>query len=447
MFVLILNFVKLIYFSWIFLAILWNVGSCIWRTLGRESWSLSMLCTGPKVEVINGSKVLVAAEIHQNTTLPQIKREWFSVKDIASRLCVAGASFCLAMLCRPFSLIHFTFMYNRIFSGMGKAVMSVLLLPFYPVLMLLNNALYQRNLSFLPMLNVKDEDLQSLQFFTNKLDPFASFLYDFSQEFCNYIGNFYIIGPCPDAIATMYWDTEKTTKLFWREKLRKCGAQIPREVGIWDGAVLDIKDDVMKYGGVVIKVANSCMGVGDVFLKKSTDYSSVSDIEDIFRTKYQDRKCLLLELIRPKKDLGVHSLDILTARDSQGRVQLVDVIVWAGSKSATSHGATAAYMIDPKTERACTLGDWYNPNFVGTTPTGLGMRYPNVGEAVNLALHTHRNLPYPWLNVVGWDCMVTEDSSIVFFEGNLAAWRCPRRLFLSWKNFIYFVNYLSWVTY
>ena len=428
---------------WIFSSVVWKICARIWKELRVNG--PKHLCSGPKVEIIAGNEVMVASQIYQDTTLPQIQGDWFSFQDISMRLSVAGASFCYAMLSQPLPLLQFTFMYNKIFSSKKKALLSSLFLPFWPVLMVIY-AIYHRNLAFLPMLNVQDENLESLQFFTNNLSPMTSFLYDFTQEFSNYIGNFFILGPCQDAIQTMYWDTDTTTKVFWREQLKKAGAKISRELGTWDGAQLEIKEDIMSYNCVVIKVTNSCMGVGDMFLKKNVDYSDTRDLEDIFKNKYQQQKCILLEFILAKEDLGVHSLDILTARDPQGNVQLFDVIVWAGSNSDSSHGATDCYMINPVTELACSTGGWYNPNFLGTSPSGLGTRYPDVGKAVNLAIQAHRNLPFPWLSVVGWDCMITRDSTIVFFEGNLAAWRCPRRLFLSWRNFLYFVNYVSWVS-
>lgn len=432
-----------VYSTWAFAALVFNVLECLYKLLGFRIFS--RFCEGPTSYTAKGKEVVIATQINRDTTFPQVqKKEWYSLCDITSRISLALTAFIFALLSRPFTLVRYTFIFYKTFSGRSKAVLSVLLLPFWPITMFLNTLIFN-NLSFLPMLNVNDDQLESLQFFTNSLSATASVLYDFSQELSNYIGNFYILGPCEEAIQTMYWDTEKTTKVFWRKQLSDVGARIPGEVGIWNGVSLEWKEDIKQYNSLCIKVTDSCMGIGDLFLKRYRDYNSYQDVEQIFRTKYLGKPCLLIEFITAHPDLGVHSLDILTARDPAGEVQLVDIVVWAGSASETSHGATDCYMMDPRSGVTCNFGKWYNPNFMKTSPAGLNKYYPGVSDAVLTALQAHKNLPFSWLNVVGWDCMVTEQSDIVFFEGNLAAWRCPRRLFLSLGNFIYFVSYISWI--
>ena len=271
-------------------------------------------------------------------------------------------------------------------------------------------------------------------------------MYFLLQEFSNYTGNFYILGPCEEAIQTMYWDTDKTTKVFWRRILKESGARIPEQVGVWDGAELELEDGALQHSSLLIKVTDSCMGIGDLFLEQSQDFKTRVELESIFKSKYPGKGCILMEVVRALPALGVHSLDILTARDGAGEVQLVDVVVWAGSPTQSSHCSTSAYMLDPRTGITCSYGKWYNPNFVNSSKEGLGVLYPQVAEAVKTAMRAHKNLPYSWLTVVGWDCMVTEDSSMVFFEGNLAAWRCPRRIFLTWRSLLYFIRHISWVS-
>ena len=439
----ILHAAGLVYLIWAGSALVWNIGESLLKLAKIRSFS--RLCAGPSTFTVEGGEVTLATQIHQDTTFPQVKRDhWYSLSDITSRISMALLGFLYALLSRPFSLIRYTYLFNVIFSGRAKAVVSVILLPFWPIIILLNTIVFN-NLSFLPMLNVNDDALESLQFFTNNLSPTASILYDFCQELCNYVGNFYILGPNREGIQTMYWDTEKTTKVFWRKQLNEEGARIAKEVGVWDGEKLELREKVEEFGALLIKVTDSCMGIGDLFLKRTSDYETAEDLEEIFRNKYLGKPCLLIEFITAHPRLKVHSLDILTAKDPAGNVQLIDIVVWAGSASETSHGATDCYMIDPKSGMTCNYGKWYNPNFVNTSSEGLGVQYPGVSEAVLTAMKTHRNLPYPWLSVVGWDCMVTEDSDMVFFEGNLAAWRCPRRLFLSFRNLIYFVSFISWV--
>lgn len=51
-----------------------------------------------------------------------------------------------------------------------------------------------------------------------------------------------------------------------------------------------------------------------------------------------------------------------------------------------------------------------------------------------------------FLKMVGWDCMLMKNGEMVFFEGNFAAARIPRRMFLAAENLIEFTfkhNFLN----
>lgn len=60
------------------------------------------------------------------------------------------------------------------------------------------------------------------------------------------------------------------------------------------------------------------------------------------------------------------------------------------------------------------------------------------------ALRAHKNQPFGWLRMVGWDCMLTDKGEMVFFEGNFAAARIPRRIFLSVQNLYVAVTQYMW---
>ena len=51
-------------------------------------------------------------------------------------------------------------------------------------------------------------------------------------------------------------------------------------------------------------------------------------------------------------------------------------------------------------------------------------------DACKAAVAAHSLIKFPWLTSVGWDAMLTDEGA-VFFEGNVAAYRTPRRIFLS----------------
>jgi len=73
----------------------------------------------------------------------------------------------------------------------------------------------------------------------------------------------------------------------------------------------------------------------------------------------------------------------------------------------------------------------------------IGTKFPGVKKAAESAVAGHKNIKEKWLTVVGWDCMIMEED-IVFFEGNFAGMRTPRRLFLSLDNFTEFMYNYFW---
>jgi hypothetical protein len=63
----------------------------------------------------------------------------------------------------------------------------------------------------------------------------------------------------------------------------------------------------------------------------------------------------------------------------------------------------------------------------------IGLKVNGVRAACLSAIAAHEevlNSGHGWLTTIGWDCMITDDGP-VFFEGNVAAYRTPRRMTLS----------------
>lgn len=83
---------------------------------------------------------------------------------------------------------------------------------------------------------------------------------------------------------------------------------------------------------------------------------------------------------------------------------------------------------------------------MNTDNSGIGVKYPGVKKAILQAIECHKNIKCDWLSAIGWDAMIAEDSSLVFFEGNLASGRVPHRMFLSFGSLKYFIRNMSWVS-
>jgi hypothetical protein len=63
----------------------------------------------------------------------------------------------------------------------------------------------------------------------------------------------------------------------------------------------------------------------------------------------------------------------------------------------------------------------------------IGRKVQGVHKACEAAIAAHKscNEEAGFLVAVGWDCMLTDDDKMVFFEGNLAMARAPRMMFLN----------------
>ena len=100
-------------------------------------------------------------------------------------------------------------------------------------------------------------------------------------------------------------------------------------------------------------------------------------------------------------------------------------------------------MLDVETETVVGAASWYSAFFVNMKKPLIGTKFPGVKKATETAVAAHKNIKEKWLTVVGWDCMVMEDD-IVFFEGNFAGARTPRRLFMTIDNFAEFMYNYFW---
>ena len=86
---------------------------------------------------------------------------------------------------------------------------------------------------------------------------------------------------------------------------------------------------------------------------------------------------------------------------------------------------------------------WYSPAFTSMATPLTGTRFHGVKEACESAVAAHKQIAHQWLTAVGWDMMVVEDG-VVFFEGNYAGARTPRRVYLSLASLLEFTSSYFW---
>lgn len=258
-----------------------------------------------------------------------------------------------------------------------------------------------------------------------------------------------MIGTNPNGIQHT-WEDTILTKSFWRRHFTKSGASTPKELAVWDGnGKIDYHVDQKKTAKAIIKVDNSYLGMGDKIVKDfdlSTEKGK-KDIKEIFEKEYKNQKALLLDFVLPNNKLKTHTLDIVTIKCPDGNYQVLSCLFWGDCQEDTSHTATAAYTIDVGTEQIASQLAQYCVYFNKEVRTGpIGRKIPGIQEACRLAIEAHKNVnkEQEWLTAVGWDCMITEDSQVVFFEGNFACARCPRNMFLNASNLKDFITDFFW---
>merc|ERR1712166_1361254 len=358
---------------------------------------------------------------------------WFGLWDCLCRYLSTIFAFYWCMITSPFSFAYYTYKYNQTWYGYPGLMLTAIypVLPFGIVLMeLAKKAQKQLNKVFNPNMEASwDEAGPGRVFFVKPDSMLADWLWSFYLTTSMFVGQFWLAGTHPDAISHTWVDTI-LTKDFWRAALESVEARVPRELGRWTGSTLNVFHE-LNCSDLVIKVPDGYLGIGDSFWNYGTDYSSLEELELKLQQQYSEQEVLVLEMVRPRKDLGVHSLDILTVRTPDDGVKVLSVLLWTNCTTDSSHSCQEGYMVDVESETIVGAANWYCAAFAEMNAPLVGTKYPGVREACEKAVAAHNKIEEQWLVAVGWDAMVMPKSEIVFFEGNFAGARTPRRMFLS----------------
>jgi hypothetical protein len=260
-----------------------------------------------------------------------------------------------------------------------------------------------------------------------------------------FVGNFWLAGPNEDGIQHTLQDTI-LTKDFWRKTLSNVNARIARQLGQFSDNKLTLTEDITNTD-IVLKLNNSYLGIGDIFMNYGKDFTTQADIKtrmDKDDYDYEGKQAIVMELVRPHPDLAVHSLDIVTCRTPDGDVKVVTCLLWADCTTDSSMSTRAGYSIDVDTETVISPCKWYSAAFLTMEAPLVGRKVPGIKKACASAIAAHKSIPMKWVTVIGWDCMVMPDEDVVFFEGNFAGYRMPRRFFISFSNFLEFMTNYFW---
>jgi len=276
-------------------------------------------------------------------------------------------------------------------------------------------------------------------------NPVTATMWKLQKELAPFAAGFWLVRTSREGMDHSLLDII-TTKDFWRDTFDKNNVRDPRSLGRWEHNKMQRLDKDIKCD-IVLKITDSYLGIGDKFLEHGKDFKSNAELTTIIETfeEYKDRAVIVLEWVRPHPGIGVHQLDILTIKTKHG-VEAIHCVLWAECTGPSSHSAEGGYVVDIETGTIVSPTDWYTAYFYKRPTAMLGRKIPGVKEAAERCVKMHESITtLPWLRAVGWDCMVTDRAmkpksggdpqEMVFFEGNFAHQRFPRRVMLSWATF------------
>lgn len=381
------------------------------------------------------------------TFLQAPKGGWISVYDCMGRAArCAFAFYYLLSSKRLGELYRFLVAYHELWHfGKQRPWLLACTLPLWPALMLfysvwqcLKKCLRPKK----PQVNV---------FFTQPSNIVSRVAFDFVMEASVPLTIFMVHGSNIDALQGSHHDYI-CTKPFWRKHLEGAGLRVPLCLGTWTGGECfwesraSGQGDDYIMGDLVLKLPDGCLGRGDIFLEAGTDHydGSLGATRRALQENFEGIDgVLVLEWVRPAGWCEVHSFDICTMACADGTVELVSCLYWGGCNGSSTHDATVGFVCDVQSETFLAPTSWYSACFATSsrvpgvenqrTPR-VGSSFPGMKEMCLAAVRAHGAVlaEQPWLRMVGWDAMFT-DKDPVFFEGNYASHRIPRRAFLTWQ--------------
>lgn len=360
----------------------------------------------------------------------------FSTKCLTIDLNTNSTRFALSMvlyyyllLTRPvtFGLIYTRGYFTREFGWIAGMSIWILTLPIFPISVLLPLMIYRR---------IKEMFVAGWMtkgpgaiFFTRPQGLAQGIVWDMWLFLGMYTSSFLMTGTDPTAMKHIEYDAV-ANKWFWRDLFKRADVRYPRNMATWRDGKLTVHHAFQPDDKIIAKLTDSYLGIGDTVMTCGTDWTNDEDLTTKLRDLYGDKEAFLTEFVECRKSLGVHQLDVLTAR-IEGQIQVLRVIYWGDCTGKTSHSATTGYMCDARVEKVTSATSWYSPTYKNQKINMIGQTLPGMAEAVRDCVAAHEACKTPWLGVIGWDVSFTERGRPVFFEGNYGISRLRRHCFSS----------------
>jgi len=398
---------------------------------------------------------LVAGDLYELCTTGVKGQTWFTLGDCLYRYSLVFAAHYWNMLTAPVSYLYYTLHYNQVWYGRWQGNLLTLFYPVMPFALMAKSIFKAIRDKFFAASSWMD-DCPGNVFFIRPPSPLGSLIWSFYLDQSLYVGQYFLVGTDKDAIQHTWYDTI-LTKDFWSKTLTDVGARLPRRLGRWRTDHLEI-DYPITTQNIVVKLPDSYLGIGDSFWNFGEDFNNLDELKaKLMATygpsgKFAADDAIVMECVYPKKDIfkshapsysDTHSIDIVTIRTPDDDVKVLSVLLWADCTTGSSHSTRAGYTVDVKTETVQDACGWYSTYFTTMDTPLLGMKIDGIKRACAAAVQAHKNIEHKWLTAVGWDCMVIEDE-LVFFEGNFAGARTPRRIFLGSAHMKNFISNFYW---
>mmetsp|Transcript_74225 Transcript_74225/g.194672 ORF Transcript_74225/g.194672 Transcript_74225/m.194672 type:complete len:450 (+) Transcript_74225:40-1389(+) len=383
---------------------------------------------------------------------------WTCTFDCFGRALRVVVAFYFLLCTRPMELFSYLVKFHQLFhwGGLSWTIVAVSF-PVWPLAMFL----YVCWTMLRDVIWPKEVNC----FFVPPNGIFARWLWAFYMEASVPLAIFITHGDSTAAVMNAFHDYV-LTKPFWRKHMEKTNMPFPLQLGVWDGAECDWwmrakgQSDDYQLGDIVLKLMDGCLGRGDTFLEKGKNGfdGSLGAVTKVLETKYaKSTGVLVLEWVRPGKGHEVHSFDIITMVQPDDSIKLVSCLYWGNCRGggSSTHDAAAGFVIDVEKETVIASASWYSALFaqtmgqvgqakkgsgIGHGEVGIGSKFPGIKEICAKAIQGHHSAlkEQPWLHMIGWDAMFSTTGPI-FFEGNYASHRMPRRVFLTWKHTLWFL--------
>jgi len=389
-------------------------------------------------------------DIVTQTTPP---KKWWSYKDLFLRAILRPVMLHYYNLVVHFGA-HFIYSWNhmKLWYNTPTAVVSVLLYPFIPLVVFAARMFKDTYGMIKGWIYPSEATWETGNvWFVEPDSIIKKIIWSFAKDFSPYAAGFWLVGTSKRGMDQTWYDHE-THKDFWRALFEKMGARYPKALGRLENDKVVFYEEV--ECDVVCKIVDSYLGIGDLFLIHGTDFKNKEDLIQLLTESetYRGKQVIVMEWVRPDPSLGVHQIDVVTIKTKKHGVVPLSILLWGDCTGASSHSSQCGYMIDYETETVVSATEWYTYFFLGKPAKRIGQKIEGIKQGVQQCIRMHEEIKQPWLRAVGWDFMVTNrkakatDDSLptknVFFEGNFAHQRFPRRVFLGWESF--FANIKHW---